>query len=589
MKSFGFKQLLISLWPYIKRQKNLLRVTVAAIILLALVGRILPALIGLAIDEGIIKDDLNYIVKICIAYGVLEIIRTLLLFSHRFLFFKLGNQVLFDLRNDLIEHVQKLPAKYFDKIPSGKIVTRVTNDVVSLGDLFTQGLVGIFSNALSIVFILVAMSLISVKLSVVTLITAPILIYIGISLSNKIRSTLKIAKRKVARINAFIAENVNGMKVIQVFNRIDKNKQYFSRLSETYRQTQLKAVRLYALLWPTMNFFNAAAIVTAVFYGGYLNQNEALKIGALIAFIIHVQDFVHPLRFILEKYQQLQNSLTGAERIFEILGEPTEDYEGLQLENLKGHIEFKNVSFRYGAHLPYVLKNMSFEIEPGEQVALVGRTGSGKSTIIGLLQRFYDIEEGEILIDGVNINKLSRTDLRQKLGVVQQDPFMFKGSIKDNVSLGDQRISEEAIIKALKDSYSDGIVKKHGGLDAEVKERGENLSQGERQLISFARILAFDPAILVLDEATANIDSQSEHYIQKATEIISKDRTSIFIAHRLSTIVNSDKIIVLKNGELIEVGNHSELLENRSEYFELCKNQFNVEEIESRLETELHI
>ncbi len=565
----------VRLWPYVRRQMGVFTLAVASVVVLALVGRVIPNLFGYAIDDGILKKDLSLLTKIAMGYLVAEICRSLLLFSHRYLFNRLGNRVLYELRSDLMNHIQSLPMTYFDRNPVGRVVTRATNDIIALGELFSKGLVTVLSDSISLLAILGAMLLISVKLTLWTLAIAPPLFFVVIHLSRKVKETLRIAKKQLAEINSFVSENISGMRILQLYNRVAKNLRKFYALSSGYTKTQLRSVRYFALLWPTLSLFNAVTIAMALFWGGYLKAEDAIGIGALIAFFMHLQDFQQPLQHILDVYNQLQNTLTSAERIFDLLDEPAESLEGeVCRTKLSGQITFKGVFFRYSKHLPWALKDVDLDIRPGESVALVGRTGSGKSTMISLLQRFYQLERGVIYFDGQDHSMLAVRSLRRRMGVVQQDNFIFRGTIGDNVSLNHPEISREQVERAVERAQCSDLIYRHkSGLDRLVEERGANLSAGERQLISFARIFAFDPDILILDEATANIDSHSESRIQRATNEIIRNRTSVIIAHRLSTILNCDRIIVLSHGNIVEQGSHRELLSQKGAYYDLYTSQ----------------
>jgi ATP-binding cassette subfamily B protein len=562
-KKVGLITLFKKLWPHFMRRKVLLFSTIVAVLGLATAGRAAIWLFGYAVDQGILKKDPVLILWVAFAYLGMEVLQIFCNFAHMYFFAKLGNGVLFEIRAQLIRHVQALPIPFFDKNPSGRITNRLTNDVVSLGEIFTQGIITVFSNALIIVVTIGAMFLISVKLTLAVLVVAPPIVALTFWLSEQNLKVLRESKKIMARLNAFVAENVSGMRVLQLYQGVDRNRQRFAQVTADYRDIQLQSVRLNAYLWPTMSIFNAVTTGVALYFGGIITRNDLLSTGALISFLIYVRNFIEPLRTILEKYQTLQESLTGAERIFTLLAEPEEINSGHSLPSarIKGQIEFRNLCFRYSPDLPWALNNISFFINSGQSVALVGRTGSGKSTTIALLQRFYDYESGEILLDGIPFKNILRSDLRKRIGVVQQDTFMFKGTIAANISLNDPSISLEQIERAASRACCDELLRRHkGGLNAVVEERGLNFSFGERQLIAFARVLAFDPDILILDEATANIDSQSEAAIQKATKEVTAGRTSLIIAHRISTILECDQILVLDHGEIKESGTHTELI-----------------------------
>lgn len=568
-----YRSLFRRLWPYARREKSFLFVAVFAVFAGALVARLVPALIGYAIDNGIKQQKYEIFVQVAYVYLALEILRSCFSFVNVYFFQRFGNRMLFHLREDLMSHVQRLPMQFFNKTPTGRVVTRLTNDVASLGELFSAGVISVFTHVVVIISVVVALALISWKLTVLSLCLAPVFIWASFYLSNKIREILREQKKKLSYINAFIAENLNGMRVIQLYNRSGRNRDKFEGLSTDYRDTNMLSIRRYALMQPIMNLFNATTITSALYFGGLLSSQNAIGIGALVAFIMNIQDFIPPLREILEKYQQFQNSLTSAERIFTLMDEKKEDetLSAHQKLAVLGEIEMRQLNFRYEESLPLVLKDINLRIQAGESVALVGRTGSGKSTFISLLQRFYGAPANSIFIDGVAIETIARSEIRHHVGVVQQDNFMFRGNIRDNIGLGDPRITEERIAAACKKTGYGALLARTGRtLLSPVDERGANLSVGERQLIAFARILAFNPDIFILDEATANIDSESEHIIQEATKEVTKGRTSIIIAHRLSTIEQCDRIFVLDAGAVVEAGTHQELMQAKGAYYQFA-------------------
>jgi ATP-binding cassette subfamily B protein len=530
------------------------------VVFLAMLSRVFPWLISYAIDHGISQKDIPTVTKVTIAYLVLNIIYTILSFAETYWFQKIGNRILFYIRYDLTLHVQSLPLSYFNKTPTGRIITRLTNDVTTLGELFTDGVITVFIQFIRILSIIIAMSLISFKLTVLCLFLSPLFIYLSLKISHRIQITLRESKKILSSLNSFVAETLNGIKVVQLYNNTFASQKKFSNFAGDYRDVTLKSIQNYAFMMPTMNIFNAVIIGSALFYSGSIGAEQGLAVGSIVAFFFHAQDFIYPIREIIEKYQQFQNSLTSAERVFSLFDEKPEeitDLENTQLQPsphvraFKGLIEIKDLNFKYEEHLPLALKSLNLTIPEGTRVGLIGRTGSGKSTLISLLQKFYQAPPQTIFIDGKPIEDIPLSWLRKNLGVVQQDNYIFKGTILNNITLGDSSISRE---KAEQAAQMVGLLeilhKSQRHLESSTEERGANLSVGERQLLSFARILAFEPDILILDEATANIDSESERLIREATDKITLNRTSIIIAHRLSTIEKCDQIIKLENGSM---------------------------------------
>lgn len=575
-KELKFWDFLKKLWPYLYEHKRVTYFVIIVAITYAALGRALPILFGYAIDEGINKNNLNVIHVVAAIYLGLEVLRLSLYFVQSYVMEKLGNRILYQIRERLIRHVQRLPINFFDKNPAGRIVTRLTNDVLSLGELFNQGFTSIFIGFLQLIAIVGAMIYISFTLTALTLLTLPLALYLCIKLSKKLRYYFGEAKKRMASINAFTAESLNGMKVIELFSQRQTRENQFSKLSSDYRTHQLNTVKYFALLWPVIGFFNVFTAASALFFGAWLLTDLDMSIGQLSAYLLLVQSLYMPLRIILERYNQFQNSLTGADRIFQILSEvPETDINTESLTGkLKGAVEFKNLNFRYVPGAELALKNINLSISPGQTLAFVGRTGSGKTTLINLLQKFYLYTDGDILVDGVSLKKISLKEIRHKIAIVQQDPFVFRGTIASNITLGSKNYSEPEIKAALEMAGGQKILRERPeGIHHFIEEKGGNLSTGEKQLISFARALLFNPDILVLDEATANIDSQSEELIQKATATLTRGRTSIIIAHRLSTIVNADRIVVLSHGEIIEVGTHAELMNINGHYSKMYHNQ----------------
>ncbi len=561
------------LWPYCKKHPWLFASVLISVVGLAVTSRMLPWVIGHAIDLGIKDKNIAVFQSMAMVYLGLQILNTLFQFAYNYVFQYFGNRVLYYVREDLVRHIQSLPIQYFNKTPIGRIVTRLTNDVSTLAELFTDGVVTIFVQFVIMCSILIAMALISWQVTLIVMALAPVFVWVSLKINARIRDIFREAKKKLSAVNSYVAENLNGIKVIQLYNRIHRNRHHFSKLSEEYKDLTLGSIRAYALMQPVMNIFSAVTISSALYFGGVFHESHGMAIGSLVAFIMHVQDFIAPLREILEKYQQFQNSLTSGERVFQVFDEVPEKENPIQKtpEQWRGEISIEDLSFRYSDNLPLVLKNLSLKIQPGQSVAIVGRTGSGKSTLISLLQRFYEPPVGKIRMDGVPIEQIPFHLLRKHVGVVQQDNFVFRGSIATNISLHCDWITPAQIEKACRQvGYWDLLQQTGRNLESPVEERGANLSVGERQLIAFARILVFQPDILILDEATANIDSHSEKIIQQATAEVSKGRTSVIIAHRLSTIQNCDVIVVMDQGEIKELGNHAELMSKNGLYHHMA-------------------
>ena len=568
-------------WPFLRNYKVWFFGVLAIVIVYVTVGRALPFLIQLAIDEGIQKKSMPFVLQLAGIYLACELLRSLCHYFQTYFMQKLGNRLLYDIREKLVSHIQKLPLQYFDKNPIGRTVTRATNDISSLGELFTESFTDIVVNIIEMASIIIALSLISPSLTVLTVLIAPIIVFMSVRISLKIRYYFQESKKKMAAINSYTAESLNGMKVVHLFNQSEATQNHFSSLSKDFREYQMHTVKLFAMLWPLIECFNVGTVVSAIFFGALFKEKLGLSIGELTAFILLIQSFFRPLRVILERYSQTQNAITSADRVFSLISEQEEPQGGtVPVSNrLKGEIEFKNLSFRYSDTAPYAVQNIDLKIKAGESLALVGRTGSGKTTLISLMQKLYPVSEGEVLVDGIPLNELDSKFLRSHMGVVLQDPFMFKGTIASNISLNNPDISRERIEWAAEQAQCQRIFQRRKmGLDSPVEEAGANLSLGERQLIAFARVLAFDPDILILDEATSNVDSVTEQWVQdaikKVTEKIVQGRTCLIIAHRLSTILHCDRIVVLHNSKLIEVGSHAELLEKKGLYADLYKNQF---------------
>lgn len=559
-------------------------------------GPLRPYLTQIAIDDYIRPGNTAGLFKIIELLFAITLAQALLRYGSAYLTQWIGQKTIFDIRMGIYQHLHKLGIKYFDRNPVGRLVTRVTNDVEALNDLFSSGIVMAFGDVFTIVWILVFMFKLSVPLSIVTLLVLPILAYITMLFRRKVRAAYRQVRLLIARMNAFLQEHISGVIVDQIYNRERRSLHNFQEVSGKLKDANIKSVFYYALFYPGVEATQAIAIGLIIWYGGThlvpesVLQGHGLTIGVLIAFLQFTEQFFMPIRDLSEKYNILQTAMASSERIFKVIDDKTivpEPQKPLTMGEVTGKIEFKNVTFAYDDQ-NYVLKNVTFTANPGETVAIVGATGAGKTSIVNLLMRFYDANEGGVFIDGINVKDILSAQLRKNIAIVMQDVFLFAGSVRDNISLGNDDIPFEKIEKASSlVGAADFIRRLPKKYDDDVKERGAALSVGQKQLISFARALAYDPRILILDEATANIDTETEQLIQKATENLLKGRTSIVIAHRLSTIQHSSKIIVLHKGEIREQGTHQELIALGGIYYRLYQLQYKDQErlAQSRLQS----
>ncbi|MCS7053526.1 MAG: ABC transporter ATP-binding protein/permease [Ignavibacterium sp.] len=575
-------KLMKRLLSYVKPYRKYVFFAILLNIFVAALGPLRPYLTKIAIDDYIAKSDYYGLMIISIALLFSLILQAVIQYFLTYATQYLGQKTLYDLRVQLFSHVQKLALKFFDKTPIGRIVTRTTNDVESLGELFSSGIVMVFSDVFIIIWILGFMFTLDVKLSLVTLSVMPILIYGTFLFRKKVREAYRNVRYHLARLNSYMQEHITGMNVVQIFRKEEDEFKKFSSINADHRDANIKSIFYYAIFYPGVELLSSIAIALIIWYGGGEVIQNAITIGVLFAFVQYVEMFFRPIRDLSEKYNILQTSMASSERIFNLLDNKTfinNPTNPIPLKDINGHIEFRNVWFAYDDE-NYVLKNINLEIKPGESVAIVGHTGAGKSTLINILTRFYDINKGTILIDGIDIRQVDKRELRKHISMVLQDVFLFSGTIKSNITLDNDEIDIERVKKAAKlvgaDKFIENLPNKY---DEEVKERGATLSVGQKQLISFARALAYEPKILILDEATSSIDTDTEKIIQEAIQRLLKGRTSIVIAHRLSTIQNADKIIVLHKGEIKEIGKHQELLAKKGIYYKLYQLQYKDQEI----------
>jgi len=573
-KKFQLLRLIGYFKPFIPQL--LLSVVLALLINGAVLAK--PYIIKTVIDDYIVKGDYNSrsIWLMGIFYVMAVIVGSGSGYLETYILTYVGQKIMYKIRNSIFEHVQNMSMTFFDKNSSGRILTRITNDVEALNELFSGVVVDIFKNLIMIAGIVYVMFSLDTKMALVSISCVPIIA--GVMFVYKITARKNFIKMKgmIARINGFLAENIQGMKLVQIFHREKEKYEELKNLDGEYFKCSLREVILNSFSRPVVEIINNLTIAAVIIFcmGGILAGN--IEIGVLFAFISYIKQFFEPISELSDKYTTIQSTIISSERVFEVLDtvDVQEDMEsGVPTDKLRGEIEFKNVWFAYNNE-DWVLKDVSFIIEPGEVAAFVGSTGSGKSTVINLMARFYDIQKGQILIDGIDIKKYRLKDLRQQISVVLQDVFLFAGDIKSNIRLNNADISDEDIEYAVKYVKADGFVESlPNQYNEEVKERGCTFSSGQKQLISFARAVAFKPSILVLDEATANIDTETEMAIQEAMTKISSGRTSIIIAHRLSTIRNADKIMVIHKGKLRESGKHEELIKLDGIYSRLYRIQ----------------
>jgi len=574
-------KLMRRLLTYIKPYKKYVIIAIILNIVVAALGPLRPYLTKIAIDKYIAHSDYHGLLIISLIWLASLLLQAVIQYVLTYYTQYIGQKTIYDLRVQLFKHTQKLALKFFDKTPIGRTVTRVTNDIEALNQLFSSGIVMVFSDVFTIIWILAFMFFMDVKLSLVTLSVLPVLIYGTFLFRKKVREKYRDVRLHLARLNSYMQEHVSGMNVIQIFRKEKEEQKRFSQINNDYRVANIKAIFYYAIFYPGVELVSSIAIGLIIWYGGGEIVRSSLTIGVLFGFIQWNEQFFRPIRDLSEKYNIMQTAMASSERIFKLLDNKTfvkNPEKPVQLQNIKGGIDFKNVWFAYNND-EYVLKNISFNINPGETIAIVGHTGAGKTSLINILSRFYDINKGSILLDGYDIRDIDKKDLRKYISTVLQDVFLFSGTIKSNISMSNDDIPLDKIKEAAKivgaEKFIESLPHKY---DEIVKERGSTLSVGQKQLISFARALAYDPKILILDEATSSVDTETEILIQKAIEKLLVGRTAIVIAHRLSTIQNADKIIVMHKGEVRESGNHQELLAKRGIYYKLYQLQYKDQE-----------
>jgi ATP-binding cassette, subfamily B, multidrug efflux pump len=487
----------------------------------------------------------------------------------------MGQYIMYDLRKQIFGHLQRLDVQYFDRHPVGRLMTRVTTDVDALNEMFTAGFVSIFGDVVVLLGIIGVLFWMNWKMALVLFSITPFIVVVSAWFRRGARITYRAVRVRIAAINAFLQEHLSGMSTVQLFNREEREAEKFDELNGRHRDANIDSIFYYAVFYPVIELIESVGIALIVWYGGGQVIQGTLSVGALVAFFQYAQRFYEPISDLSEKYNILQAAMAASERIFKLLDTAPNIVkdDGLQVDEIES-IEFRNVWFAYNEP-EWVLKNVSFTVRRGERVALVGHTGAGKTTVTALLLRFYDIQRGEICINGIDIREISLASLRRLFAIVQQDFFLFTGNVAGNISLGDPQITEESIHTAAVRVQADRFISRlPEGYASVVRERGAGFSVGEKQLLSFARALAFDPPVLILDEATSSIDTETEHLIQQAIQTLLEGRTSIVIAHRLSTIRSADTILVFHHGEIRERGTHEELMQGNGLYRKLYEIQY---------------
>jgi ATP-binding cassette, subfamily B, multidrug efflux pump len=591
------RRLLTYLWPY-RRQVG---VAFVAIVAGAIAQLAQPYLMKIAIDQYIATGQLGGLDRLAAVYLAILVAAFAAEYVQTWTLQMTGQRIMFDLRMTIYRHLQRLDLKYSDRNPVGRLMTRVTSDVDVLNDLFTSGVVTVFGDVFTLIGIMAILLWMNWQLALVTFSVLPLIVLVTQWFRRNVRESYRVVRGLIAQINAFLQENITGMATVQLFRREALNFERFDEIDRKHRDANIASIFYYAVFYPAIEVVAALASALIIWYGGMDVLRTTLTLGALVAFLQYAVRFFRPISDMSEKFNVLQAAMASSERIFALLDEPVAIKSPERPRNrsasARGHIVFENVWFSYSARpkdattpgvrdsleehatngTDYVLRDVSFEVRPGERVGIVGPTGSGKTTLINLLMRFYDVNRGRITIDGVDIRDLDLDDLRRLFGLVLQDVHLFSGTIADNIRLGDASIDDARLRHAARAVHADAFIERlPNGYASLVAERGATLSTGQKQLLSFARALAFDRRVLILDEATSSVDTETELLIRDALHALMSDRTTIAIAHRLSTIQDMDKILVLHKGRIRESGSHQELLARRGIYFKLFELQYAV-------------
>jgi len=572
-------RLMRRLWRHLRPRRGWLLIALGCVVTVTAADISGPYLVKIAIDQHIAPHRLAGLGGLAALYLAVLATGFGARYAQNFIMNVVGQRVMYDLRLELFGHLQRMALSFFDRRPVGVLVTRMTNDVDALNDLLTTGAVAIAGDLVMLAAIVIVLLLVNWQLALVTFAMVPLVAFAANLFRQRMRESYRAIRVRLGRINGYLQEAISGMLITQLFNRERHSFRGFDRLNADYRDANLYALFVFAVFLPTVMVTGALATALLLWFGGGRVVQNALTLGTLFFFIQLTDRFFQPIRDLAEKYNILQAAMASAERIFRLLDEPEGEAPGgpagMALPPLRGTVEFRNVWFAYHPS-EWILKDLSFRIAPGEKVAVVGATGAGKTSLISLLTRFYEIQKGQILLDDIDIATVDRSDLRRHIGVVLQDPFIFSRSVADNIRLGSEEIGPGQVEAAARTVNAEGFIRRlPHGFDQELHERGSDLSTGEKQLLSFARAVAYNPDIMiVLDEATASVDTETEHLIQESLTRLTGGRTSIFIAHRLSTIRQVDRILVLHRGRLVETGTHQELLARSGIYARLYELQY---------------